>query len=527
MPRACCEGSCRVSKTLTGSGVPAEETIEVRNPATGETIAAVPVRSNNDVFAAVERARRAQQDWSARSFADRGRTLLNVRDSLLDRRDEVLGTIVSETGKPRVEALSTELIYCADVLTYYAKNAERFLRDERRRPHLLLLKSKRAWISYVPYGVVGIISPWNFPLNMTLGDSAPALMAGNAVVIKPSELTPLTALLVERIYREAGAPEHVLQVMTGFGATGEALAAAADMIAFTGSVATGRKIAQQAARSLKPVSLELGGKDPMVIFADADLERAANAAVWGAMLNSGQVCQAVERVYVEDSAAGKFTELVVAKVRALRQGREISAGSGMVDIGSMTSPAQIEIIERHLEDARQRGASILTGGKRRTDLPGIFFEPTVVTNVDHSMELMTEETFGPVLPIMRFRTEAEAIDLANETKYGLSSSVWTRDRKRARRFARRIQAGNVCINDVIISYAVSDVPFGGVRESGIGHRHAEKGIRKFCQIHSVVEERIGLKREPIWYPYSAASEKFLTRALQLTFWRGWRRPRKD
>lgn len=519
-----------MATSLSERSPDSQSNLVVLNPATGEIVKTLPVCSRDEVLAAVERARKAQQEWGAKSFGERGRILLSVRDWMLDHREEVLDTIVSETGKPRIEALSTELIYCADLLTYYAGNAARFLRDQKRSPHLLLLKSKRAWISYVPYGVVGIISPWNFPLNMTLGDSAPALMAGNAVVIKPSEITPLTALLVERIYREVGAPEHLLQVMTGFGETGEALADAADMIAFTGSIATGRKIAERAARSLKPVSLELGGKDPMVVFADADLERAANAAVWGAMLNSGQVCQAVERVYVEDSIADRFTEMVVERVRKLRQGREdrlSSSPPATVDIGSMTSPRQIEIIERHLEDARQRGARVLVGGHRRADLPGIFFEPTVVTGADHSMSLMTEETFGPVIPIMRFRTEDEALAFANETRYGLSSSVWTRDRKRARRFARRIQAGNVCINDVIISYAVSDVPFGGVRDSGIGHRHAEKGIQKFCQIHSVVEERIGLKREPIWYPYSETSQRFLTRAMNFTFRRGWRRLTKE
>ncbi len=492
--------------------------IEVHSPVTLAKIGEVPVHSAAEVSAAVSRGRKAFHVWSAFDFKQRGRALLAVRHHLLARSEELIGKLCQETGKPRFEAVALELAYVCDAITFYAKRAHRFLAPQRISPHLL--KTKKVVVHYQPRGIAAIIAPWNFPLVMTLGEAVPALMAGNAVVIKPSEWAPLTAQLSCEIARgafeEVGAPPDILQVVTGYGETGSALVDEADMIAFTGSVRTGKLIAEGAARRLVPVSLELGGKDPMIVLSDADLERASSAAVWGAFMNSGQVCISVERVYVEQAVADKFTELVVQKTRALRQGSE-THGEQPVDLGAMTFPQQVEIVEQHLRDAVARGAKILTGGQRASNLKGLFFEPTVLTNVDHTMRIMRDETFGPVLPIMRVRNEQEALRLANDSRYGLNASIWTRDQAKGERLARQIEAGSVCVNDVITAVAVTDAPFGGVKESGSGRRHGAAGIRRFCSEQTIVIDRLGLKREPIWYPYTARAERWMRRLLGALF----------
>jgi acyl-CoA reductase-like NAD-dependent aldehyde dehydrogenase len=330
-----------------------------------------------------------------------------------------------------------------------------------------LLKTKKVTVHYQPRGVIGLVTPWNFPLILTIGEAIPALLAGNAVVIKPSEWTPLIALrgaeVLHEAFKAAGLPSEILQVVNGYGETGGALVDEADMIAFTGSVRTGRAVAERAARRLVPISLELGGKDPMIVLRDADLERAANAAVWGAFTNSGQVCISVERVYVEEPIAEEFTRRVVEKTKQLRQGIDgnEAIGDKRVDVGAMTFPKQVETVEDHLADAKVRGAQILTGGQRNPSMPGRFFEPTVITNVDHSMKIMTEETFGPVLPIMRVKDAAEALHLANDSRYGLNASVWTRDRRQGERLAAQVEAGMTTVNDVLVGFGVTDAPSGG------------------------------------------------------------------
>jgi acyl-CoA reductase-like NAD-dependent aldehyde dehydrogenase len=495
--------------------------IEVRSPATRAKIGEAPVCSAAEVRAAAERGRAAFRVWSALSFKERRRALLAVRSRLLERREEVIERICAETGKPRFEAVAMELAYLCDALTFYAKHARRFLAPRRIAPHLL--KNKKVVVRYQPRGVIGIIAPWNFPLVMTLGEAVPALAASNAVIIKPSEWTPLTAQLGGEIAREAfaslGLPQDILQIVTGYGETGGALVDEADMIGFTGSVRTGRLIAERAARRLVPVSLELGGKDPMVVLRDADLERASSAAVWGAFMNAGQVCISVERVYVEEAVADEFTRRVLAKTRALRQGYDASGArpDERVDVGAMTFPKQVETVEEHLRDAVARGAKVLTGGRRAPQLEGLFFEPTVLADVDHQMQIMREETFGPVLPIMRVKDEGEALRLANDSRYGLNASVWTQNQAKGERLAAQIEAGSVCVNDVITGVAVTDAPFGGVKESGTGRRHGAPGIRRFCSEQTIVIDRFGLKREAIWYPYTAQGERVLLRLLRALF----------
>lgn len=487
--------------------------IEVINPATLEKIGEVPIQTAEEIQAAYTRARGAFEDWSRRPFRERTELMYRLKEYLLDHRNEVAEVICSETGKPHSEAQQLEVSYLCFAIDYYAKNAERFLRD-RRVPVHWLLRHKRVFTSYHPLGVVGFICPWNFPLTLSLGETIPALMAGNTVIIKPSEVTPLTGLLGAQLCEKVGFPPGVVQTVTGDGRTGAALIDVADMISFTGSVATGKRVMEAAAKRLIPVVLELGGKDPMIVLKDADLERAANAAVWGAFANSGQICMSVERVYVEEPVANEFTQRVVEKTKRLRQGvdRDFSA-----DVGSMTMARQLQIVERHVADAVRRGATVLTGGRRRPDLKGLFFEPTVLEKVDHTMEIMTEETFGPVLPIMRVRDENEALRLANDSRYGLNSSVWTRDKRKGIALARRVQAGNVCVNDCLVNYAVTSAPFGGIKESGLGRRHGEEGVRKFCSQQSILVDKLGLKQELTWYPYTKSGAKIMQRIVDFFF----------
>lgn len=493
-----------------------QETIEVRSPSTLDVLGHVRIASGTEVRDAVRRAREAFKVWTALGFSERKRVLIDIRKRLIARTDEALDIICRETGKPRFEALMMEIAYCCDALTFYGKNARRFLSPQRVQPHLL--KSKKISIHYHPRGVIGIISPWNFPLVMSLGEAVPALAAGNAVIVKPSEWTPLTAQFAINLAREAftaaGLPADIIQVVNGLGETGATLVDEADMIAFTGSVRTGKLIAERAARRLCPVSLELGGKDPMIVLKDADLERASSAAVWGAFMNSGQVCISVERVYVENSVADEFTRRVVEKTRKLRQGIE---GAQQIDVGAIVFPRQLETIEEHVKDAVARGARVLTGGKRRDELGGRFYEPTVLTDVDHSMSIMTDETFGPVLPIMKVRDSDEALRLANDSRYGLNASVWTSQKSNGERLAAEVEAGSVCVNDVITGFAVTDASFGGMKESGNGRRHGAPGIRRFAVEQTIVTDRFGMKRDPIWFPYTAKGERVAKRLLKLLF----------
>ena len=496
---------------------PARRTIQVQSPATGARLGEVPVADREAVAAAVARARRAQPIWAALDFRERARILRAVRDRFVDERERIMDVVSGETGKPRHDVLTNELLFLCDAIGFWGKRAARYLSDQRARPHLLV--TKRAYVSYLPYGVVGIIGPWNFPFNLTIGEAIPALMAGNAVVIKPSEVTPQSALLGSELAAAAGLPAGLLQVVPGYGETGQHLIELADMICFTGSVATGRKVAERCAQLLKPVTLELGGKDPMIVLRDADVERAANACVYGGLVNAGQVCISVERVYVEEPVYDDFVQKVVDKVRRVRQG---PPEAGPVEMGSMTFPPQIDKVERHVKDAVARGARVLAGGKRRSDLPGLYFEPTVLVDVTHDMDVMRDETFGPVIPIMRVRDEEEAVRLANDSRYGLDASVWTKDAARGARIARRVQSGAVCVNDVLVNYAVTEVPMGGWKESGIGYRHGPGGIRKFCVQQSVVIDRFGMKSEINWWPMTPGKVKLFRRALNF-FGSGWRR----
>jgi acyl-CoA reductase-like NAD-dependent aldehyde dehydrogenase len=481
--------------------------LRVSNPATLDPIGEFEVGTAADVRGAIERARKAQADWGARSIPERGRYLERAARILQERHDEFVDVIVAETGKSRVEALAGEILSSCDALQFYAKRAKHIL-AERTVP-LHLMKTKKLQICYRPLGVVGIVTPWNFPFVLSLNPTAQALVAGNGVVLKPSEVTPFSGRLVEELCAAAGLPDGVFNLVLGDGETGAALVeGAVDKISFTGSVRTGRRVAEACGRRLVPCTLELGGKDPMIVCADADLTRAARGAVFGAFVNSGQVCTSTERVYVVDEVADEFTHRVVEETTALRQGT-----SGEFDIGSITWPPQVEVIESQVRDAIDKGARVLAGGRRNPSYAGYFYEPTVLADVPHDMQVMRDETFGPVLPIMRVRDESEALRLANDSQYGLNASVWTRNKRRGKGLARSIRSGSAVVNDCMVTYGVTESPFGGLKESGIGKVNGEIGLRSYCDAQSIVVDRFGGKREFLWYPHSARKLKVVKRMM--------------
>ena len=493
-----------------------KDRIEVRNPATSEKIAEIEVASAQEVIDALKRARDAQALWEKKDFSERATVLLQFRDLLIDRAEDVAQVLISETGKTQADVYGNELFYVCDAIGFWVKNAKKYLKLEKFRPHLM--KTKRVESTYSTHGVVGIISPWNYPLVLTIGEAVPALMAGNAVIIKPSELTPLTARFTAGLGTEAGLPQNLLRVLVGYGETAEALIDHVDMVSFTGSVATGKKVLRRAAERLIPVSLELGGKDPMIVLRDANLERAANACVWGSLMNSGQTCTSIERVYVEEPIYDNFIQRVTGKVASLKQG----GNSDTADLGSMSSEGQVMKVEAHIEDAVQKGARILTGGRRNTKLVGLYFEPTVIADVRHNMRIMKEETFGPVIAVMKVSDPEEAIRLANDSRYGLGSSVFTKDREKGRQVAEKIQAGAVCINDSLVNFVIPEAPMGGIKESGLGRRHGAEGIRKYCRQKTIVTDRLGLNSEFVWFPMTPKKVNLLRKGLRLLFRSGWK-----
>jgi succinate-semialdehyde dehydrogenase / glutarate-semialdehyde dehydrogenase len=497
------------------NGVAPQQILECINPATGQRIDELTIASTADVSAAVARARGAFPAWSALSFDRRARYLLRARDILLDRKREVLDLMVRETGKPRSDATADVLLLSA-AIGYYTAHGEEYLQDESVRSTLAL--NKRLRVEYSPIGVVANISPWNYPLDLAWSPLIPALLAGNVVINKPSETTPLISLKFREILLEAGVPPDVAQVLIGYGAVGATLCQEVDFIAFTGSVATGRKVAMACAERLIPCTLELGGKDPAIVLADANLERTANGLVFGAFFNCGQTCTSVERVYVVEEVHDELVEKIVRLTQSLRQGIDTDYN---VDVGSMIHPPQIDIVDRHINDAVEKGATVRTGGRRNPDFPeGHFYEPTVLTHVDHDMKIMVDETFGPIMPIMKVRDAEEAIGFANNSEYGLNASVWTGDIKRGRAIARRLESGNVCINDCLYNYTAPEVPFGGVKHSGIGRRHGKDELRKYCNSKTVLEDIFGLAREPVWYPYDRSTGESLLKALDVLYRRG-------
>ena len=471
------------------------------NPATGEVLREFDCIGEEEVRAAVARARSAQPAWEEVGIARRVEILRRFQTLLHERKADVARLITREAGKPYVEALLTEVLVVLDAAQFAIAQAPRLLRDQRIGHANLVMKAKRGWVEREPYGVIGIISPWNYPFATPGTEAVAALAAGNAVVVKPSEFTSLCALELQDLLTAAGLPANLLQVVPGAGATGAALVnSKVDKLIFTGSVASGKKVAQAAAARLLPVVLELGGKDPMLVLDDADVEVASSAAVWGAFVNTGQACLSVERCYVHQSLYERFLSAVVAKAGKLRVGNGLEPET---ELGPMIHQRQLQIVEEHVEDARAHGARVLAGGIRLPQLGPNFYAPTVIADVTHEMRLMREETFGPVLPVMPFDSDEEAIRLANDSEFGLAATIWTRNRSRGEAIASRLQAGTVMVNDVISCYGISEAPHGGVKASGLGRTHGRFGLEELVRVKYVDSDLLPRMRKVWWYGYGA------------------------
>ncbi|MBI1749837.1 MAG: aldehyde dehydrogenase family protein [Acidobacteria bacterium] len=493
--------------------------LESIDPASGEVIARFEMTPPGEVARVLERARQAQAEWAQKPLRERCALLRRLREVMFARRQEIAEVITREAGKPRVESLLSEVMLILDTADYYARKAPKMLRPERVPHHSLAVKAKSAWLQYEPWGVLGVISPWNYPISIPIGVLIPAIVAGNAVVLKPSELTAWCGALVGELFEQAGLPAGVLQIIQGKGDVGAALIEGGpDKVIFTGSVATGRRVAEACARKLIPCVLELGGKDAMIVLADADLEIASSAAVWGSFTNCGQACLSVERLYVEQSVAEKFTQICVAKTRKLKVGRGLD---GDTEIGPMIRAGQVTRVEEQLRDAVARGARVRTGGALRTELGDCFFEPTVVTGVDHSMLLMQEETFGPVMAICPVVDAAEAVRLANDSAFGLGATVWTRSARRGREIAGQLKVGTVMVNDVASYFAICEAPHGGRGASGWGRTHSKHGLLELVQVKYVDVDRLPRVPKSWWYGYSeelgVAADRFLEMLFAPTF----------
>jgi succinate-semialdehyde dehydrogenase/glutarate-semialdehyde dehydrogenase len=485
------------------------------NPATGETLRELECCTDDGVFAAVERAKSAQPAWAELGLKKRIAILREFQKKLHERKTEIATAITHEAGKPLAEALVTEVLVVLDAARFLINNAYHLLRDEALPHGNLATKLKSGRLVREPHGVIGIISPWNYPLSIPATETLAALVAGNAVILKPSELTPLIALELASLLHDAGVPKAIFQVVIGDGAAGAALVRAPiDKLLFTGSVATGKRIATAAADRLLPVVLELGGKDPMIVLEDANIDVTSSAAVWGAFVNAGQACLSVERCYVHRSVYSNFVKACAEKAQNL------CAGNGMdprTDVGSMIHEKQLRVVESHIQDASDRGARIVAGGMRLRELGPNFYAPTVLADVNHDMLIMREETFGPVLPIMPFDTEDEAVRLANDCEYGLAASVFTRNSDRGERLARRIHVGTVMVNDVISCFGISEAPHGGVKASGIGRTHGRFGLEEMVRMKYLDTDQMPAMKKVWWYSYGESFRRQMEGFLDLQF----------
>lgn len=481
------------------SATGARRILQLRSPVTMEVTGELVCANTDDVKAAVAKARNAQKGWSALSFKERAAYLEKAQKIVLARQDDIIERVVSETGKARTDAFSMEVFSCLDSICYYAKNTEKFLQPEKVKPHGVMGLAKKVHIAFKPLGVVGIITPWNGPFVLAVNPAVQALMAGNAVVIKGSEVTPYSTKLAEEIFTEAGLPDGVLQVLLGDGQTGADLCeAGVDKVSFTGSVNTGRKVAESCARQLIPCTLELGGKDAMIVCADADIDRAAQGAVIGSCMNTGHYCCGTERIYVVAEVYDEFVAKCAAITKDLKQGSDLGFDE---DVGAVFWDRQMLIMEDHVEDARSKGANILVGGERNTELSGLYYKPTVMTDVNHDMAIMKSETFGPILCIQKVNDEQEAIKLANDSDYGLSGNVWTEDKDKAMRLALQMDTGSVSINDHAITYGIPVAPFGGVKTSGVGRVNGKQGVRGYTKTVPIIIEKRGGEM-PNAFPYT-------------------------
>ena len=475
----------------------------VRNPKDGRDTGTLTCANEADVAAAMARARKVQPMWAATPVKERVALMQKAMRLIVDHTDEYIEVLQSDTARTALESLFIELFAATDAMNFYSKRARKVLADERTGLHLL--RTKRATISYKPLGVVLVISPWNGPFILSTNPTIQAVLAGNAVLVKPSEVTPWSGALCERIFRDAGFPDGLVQVVQGDGATGAALIdAMPDKVCFTGSVRTGRTIGAACGERLIPCTLELGGKDAMIVCADADLDRAAGGALFGSIMNNGQYCSGTERIYVVESVADSFIDKVIAKSQTLEKDR---------DYGPFIFQPQCDIVQRHLDDALEKGAVARTGG----ELQDGYLAPTVLTGVTHDMAVMTDETFGPIVAIQVVKDEDEALRLANDCDYGLGANVWTKDKKRGQQIARKLDVGAVSVNDAALAYGALEVPFGGRKASGVGQVNGAMGLRNFTFAQPILTERIGPTEEWVWYPYTPDKLDQMKKALKWMF----------
>jgi len=485
------------------------------NPATGEVLQELECANEEGVVSAVMRARAAQPAWAELGLRRRIALLREFQGRLYARKSDIAAAITREAGKPLAEALVTEVLVVLDAARFLIDNAWALLRDEPVPHANLVTKLKSGWLVREPHGVIGIISPWNYPFSIPATETLAALVAGNAVVLKPSELTPLVALELASLLHAAGVPQDIFQVMVGEGPVGAALMRSSiDKLVFTGSLTTGKRIAAAAAERLLPVVLELGGKDPMLVLDDADVDVASSAAVWGAFVNAGQACLSVERCYVHRSLYEAFAKACADKTKKLRIGNGMDAHT---DVGPMIQERQVRIVESHVEDAKACGARVLAGGRRMPELGANFYAPTVLADVAQDMRIMREETFGPVLPVMACGNDDEAVRLANDSEYGLAASVWTRDASRGQHLARRIHAGTVMVNDVISCFGISEAPHGGVKASGVGRTHGRFGLDEMVRVKYLDTDRMPGMKKVWWHGYGESFRRQMEGFLDMQF----------
>lgn len=489
------------------------KTFTIYNPATDQPMGTYDVMDSHDVHAAVKKARQHFPMWSQTTMAERRRLIGKAMNILADNAEKYAAVIASETGKTMMDALMADIFAAVDTLKYTKKTAAKNLKPQKVSGSLFF-PGRKAYYAFEPKGVIGIISPWNYPFTLLVGPAVAALMAGNTVVIKPASQTTGSGLIFKEIMDKAGMPDGVIQMITGNGSiTGQALIENEDldMIFFTGSTAVGREISKIAGERMIPTIMELGGKDAAIVTKNANIDRAAHGVVWGGMVNSGQTCIGTELVLVDRSIYDTFEKKVVEIVRDLKSGSETG------NIGAMTMKSQFNIVRSQVEDAKTKGARILTGGDPLPSPHGLYFPPTVLTDTTEDMKVRTEETFGPLLPLIPYDTIDEAIEIANSTEYGLSGSVFTKDMEEGREIAKRLKTGSVNINDVLITYAVPDLPFGGIKKSGIGTYHGKSGIRAFTNIKSITEFKWDMNKEIQWYPVPKHGDRLLANTLVLLF----------
>jgi acyl-CoA reductase-like NAD-dependent aldehyde dehydrogenase len=505
--------SVRIS-AMAATAIPID-TLPSINPATGEIVGYFEKTSPEQLAEILSRARAAQLAWAKLPVDDRCAKLRVLCERILASRDELAEAVVRESGKPRVEALFADIFVALDSAKYWSSNAASALRVQRVPHHSTAAKAKRGYMVYEPLGVVAIISSWNYPLAIPLSQIIPAVVVGNAVVCKTSDFTPQCGAMIEKLFLDAGFPKDLVSVVQGGGEVGQALIdASPDKVMFTGSVATGRRVAEACARKLVPSVLELGGKDAMIVLADADLDGASSAAVWGSYTNCGQVCLSVERLFVEESVSEAFTARCVEKTKKLR----IGPGSDpATDVGPLIRQQHVQRMRDLLQDAVSRGAKVLCGGNAHPDLGPNFFEPTVITGVDSSMKLFQEETFGPILAIQTVRDAEQAITRANDSAFSLAASVWTGDTQRGEAIAKRLRAGAVMVNDAISYFGIAEAPHGGCGASGWGRTHGKAGLMEMVHTKYIDVDRLPRREKPWWFRYGADLERAADAFLKFEF----------